>query len=40
MAQAISDQFDVAAIYPVGDLSEAIRHATKPGKIGTVLVRP
>jgi hypothetical protein len=40
MAQAISDQFDVAAIYPVGDLSEAIRHATKPGKIGTVLIRP
>jgi NADPH:quinone reductase-like Zn-dependent oxidoreductase len=40
MAQALSDQFDVAAIYPVRDLSEAIRHATKPGKIGTVLVRP
>jgi NADPH:quinone reductase-like Zn-dependent oxidoreductase len=40
MAQAISDQFDVAAIYPIGDLSDAIRLATEPGKTGTVLVRP
>lgn len=40
MAQASSDQFEVAAIYPIGELSGAIRHATRPGKIGTVLVRP
>jgi NADPH:quinone reductase-like Zn-dependent oxidoreductase len=40
MAQALADQFDVAAIYPIGELSDAIRHATKPGKTGTVLVRP
>jgi NADPH:quinone reductase-like Zn-dependent oxidoreductase len=40
MAQALSDQFDVAAIYPIGDLSDAIRDATKPGKTGIVLVRP
>ena len=40
MAQALSGQFDVAAIYPIGNLSDAIRHATKPGKTGTVLVRP
>jgi NADPH:quinone reductase-like Zn-dependent oxidoreductase len=40
MAQALSDQFDVAAIYPIGNLSDAIRHASKPGKTGTVLVRP
>lgn len=40
MAQALSSQFDVAAIYPIAELSDAIRHATKPGKIGTVLVRP
>ena len=40
MAQAFSSQFDVAAIYPIAELADAIRHATKPGKIGTVLVRP
>ena len=40
MAQALSSQFDVAAIYPIAELSDAIRHATKPGKTGTVLVRP
>jgi len=40
MAQAFSSQYDVAAIYPIAELSDAIRHATKPGKIGTVLVRP
>jgi hypothetical protein len=36
----LSSQFDVAAIYPIAELSGAIRHATKPGKTGTVLVRP
>jgi NADPH:quinone reductase-like Zn-dependent oxidoreductase len=40
MAQAFSSQFDVAAIYPIAELSGAVRHATKPGKTGTVLVRP
>jgi NADPH:quinone reductase-like Zn-dependent oxidoreductase len=40
MAQTFSSQFDVAAIYPIAELSDAIRHATKPGKTGTVLVRP
>jgi NADPH:quinone reductase-like Zn-dependent oxidoreductase len=40
MALALSDQFDVAAIYPIGELSDAIRHAIKPGRTGTVLVRP
>jgi NADPH:quinone reductase-like Zn-dependent oxidoreductase len=40
MAQVFSSQFDVAAIYPMVQLSDAIRHATKPGKTGTVLVRP
>lgn len=37
MALALSDQFDVVAVYPIGKLSDAIRHAIKPG---TVLVRP
>jgi NADPH:quinone reductase-like Zn-dependent oxidoreductase len=40
MAQAFPSQFDVAAIYSIAELSDAIRHATKPGKTGTVLVRP
>jgi NADPH:quinone reductase-like Zn-dependent oxidoreductase len=40
IAQALSDHFDVAAIYPIAELSKAIRHATKPGKTGTVLVHP
>jgi NADPH:quinone reductase-like Zn-dependent oxidoreductase len=40
MAQAFTSQFEVAAIYPIAELSDAIRHATKPGKTGTVLVRP
>jgi hypothetical protein len=40
MAQAFSVQFDVASIYPIAELSDAIRHAAKPGKTGTVLVRP
>jgi NADPH:quinone reductase-like Zn-dependent oxidoreductase len=39
-AEALPSQFDVAAIYPIAELSNAIRHATKPGKIGTVLVHP
>ena len=40
MAQALADQFDVAAIYPIRNPSDAIRYATQPGKTGTVLVRP
>jgi NADPH:quinone reductase-like Zn-dependent oxidoreductase len=40
MVQAFSSQFEVAAIYPISQLPDAIRHATKPGKTGTVLVRP
>jgi NADPH:quinone reductase-like Zn-dependent oxidoreductase len=40
MAQAFPSQFDVAAIYSIAELSDAIRHATTPGKTGTVLVRP
>jgi NADPH:quinone reductase-like Zn-dependent oxidoreductase len=40
MAQVFSGQFDVAAIYPMVALSDAIRHANQPGKTGTVLVRP
>ncbi|MFE2972188.1 zinc-binding dehydrogenase [Streptomyces sp. NPDC059340] len=34
------DQFDVAATYGLDELGSALKHAVRPGKIGTVLVRP
>ncbi|MFJ3306644.1 zinc-binding dehydrogenase [Streptomyces sp. NPDC086549] len=40
MALALKDQFDVAATYGLGELADAVRHAVRPGKVGTVLVRP
>lgn len=40
VAWALADQFDVAAIYPINEISDAIRHAMKPGTLGSVLVRP
>jgi NADPH:quinone reductase-like Zn-dependent oxidoreductase len=40
MAQGLPDQFDVSAVYGLDELPTAIRHATRAGKIGTVLVRP
>jgi NADPH:quinone reductase-like Zn-dependent oxidoreductase len=40
IALALKDQFDVAATYRLGELAEAVEHAVRPGKIGTVLIRP
>ena len=40
MAQQMPQHFEVAAIYPLDQISEAVRHASRSGKIGTVLVRP
>lgn len=40
IAIALEDQFDVAATYGLGDLAEAVNQAVRPGKIGTVLIRP
>ncbi|MFF2503490.1 zinc-binding dehydrogenase [Streptomyces sp. NPDC058067] len=39
IATAFKDQFDVAATYALGDLAQAVEHAVRPGKIGTVLIR-
>jgi hypothetical protein len=40
IAIALEDHFDVAATYGLGDLAEAVNQAVRPGKIGTVLIRP
>ncbi|GAA1243399.1 zinc-binding dehydrogenase [Pseudonocardia aurantiaca] len=40
IALALQDQFDVAATYGLGELVNAVEHAVRPGKVGTVLVRP
>ncbi|MFA3837251.1 zinc-binding dehydrogenase [Streptomyces aureus] len=40
IALALTDQFDVAATYRLGELADAVEHAVRPGKVGTVLVRP
>ncbi|MGW1887371.1 zinc-binding dehydrogenase [Streptomyces sp. NPDC001970] len=40
IALALKDQFDVAATYGLGELANAVEHAVRPGKIGTVLIRP
>jgi NADPH:quinone reductase-like Zn-dependent oxidoreductase len=36
----IAQHFDVAAIYPLDRIADAVRHVSEPGKIGTVVVRP
>jgi NADPH:quinone reductase-like Zn-dependent oxidoreductase len=40
IALALKDQFDVGATYGLGELANAVRNAVRPGKVGTVLVRP
>jgi NADPH:quinone reductase-like Zn-dependent oxidoreductase len=40
IALALKDQFDVAATYGLDELGNALEHVVRPGKIGTVLVRP
>lgn len=40
IALALKDQFDVAATYGLDELRAAVEHAVRPGKVGTVLVRP
>jgi len=36
----LSQHFDVAAVYPLERIGDAVRHAAQPGKIGTVVVKP
>ncbi|MGW1255185.1 zinc-binding dehydrogenase [Streptomyces sp. NPDC002513] len=40
IALALTDQFDVAATYGLDELTDAVELAVRPGKVGTVLVRP
>ncbi|WP_053666507.1 zinc-binding dehydrogenase [Streptomyces sp. MMG1121] len=40
IALALHEQFDVAATYGLGELADAVAHAVRPGKDGTVLIRP
>jgi NADPH:quinone reductase-like Zn-dependent oxidoreductase len=40
IALGLTDQFDVAATYGLGELAYAVQHAVRPGKVGAVLVRP
>jgi hypothetical protein len=40
IAPALQDQFDLAATYGLGELANAVEHAVRPGKVGTVLIRP
>ncbi|MFK4267591.1 zinc-binding dehydrogenase [Streptomyces milbemycinicus] len=40
IALGLKDQFVVAAEYSLGELTDAVEHAVRPGKVGTVLVRP
>jgi NADPH:quinone reductase-like Zn-dependent oxidoreductase len=32
--------FDVAAVYPLDRITDAVRHVSQPGKVGTVVVKP
>src|ERR1700722_9101818 len=32
--------FDVAAVYPLDRITDAVRHVSQPGKAGTVVVKP
>jgi len=32
--------FDVAAVYPLDRIADAVRQVSQPGKVGTVVVKP
>jgi NADPH:quinone reductase-like Zn-dependent oxidoreductase len=36
----VPQHFDVAAVYPLDRIADAVRHASQPGKVGTVVVKP
>ncbi|NMI55826.1 MULTISPECIES: zinc-binding dehydrogenase [unclassified Streptomyces] len=40
IALEFKDRFDVAATYGLDELATAVTHAVRPGKVGTVLIRP
>jgi NADPH:quinone reductase-like Zn-dependent oxidoreductase len=37
---SMSQHFDVAAVYPLDRITDAVRHVSQPGKVGTVVVKP
>lgn len=40
IAESLREHFYTAAVYPLDHISDAVRHVTRPGKLGTVLVKP
>jgi hypothetical protein len=39
IATARAEEFDVAGTYTLGQITEAVQHVNRPGKIGTVIVK-
>jgi hypothetical protein len=35
----LPQHFDVAAVYPLDRIADAVRDVTQPGKVGTVVVK-
>jgi NADPH:quinone reductase-like Zn-dependent oxidoreductase len=40
ITMGLPQHFDVAAVYPLERIADAVRHASQPGKVGTVVVKP
>ena len=40
ITSGLPQHFDVAAIYPLDRIADAVRHVSQPGKVGTVVVKP
>jgi NADPH:quinone reductase-like Zn-dependent oxidoreductase len=40
IAAGLPQHFDVAAVYPLDRIADAVRHVSQPGKVGTVVVKP
>jgi NADPH:quinone reductase-like Zn-dependent oxidoreductase len=40
LAMGMPQHFDVAAVYPLDRIADAVRHVSQPGKVGTVVVKP
>jgi NADPH:quinone reductase-like Zn-dependent oxidoreductase len=40
IATGLPQHFDVAAVYPLDRIADAVRHVSQPGKAGTVVVKP
>jgi NADPH:quinone reductase-like Zn-dependent oxidoreductase len=40
IATGLPQHFDVAAVYPLERIADAVSHVSQPGKVGTVVVKP